>query len=343
MIDQALISVILPVRNGMPYLQQAVDSVLRQSFSSFEFLIIDDGSTDQTGSFLSSLEDPRVRILKMNGVGLANALNYGIDRCRTPFLARMDADDICDPERFQHQYEYLASHRDCVVVGSQSKVIDENDQAIGVRRFPVTNAAIRWQLAFGCPFQHPVVMLRREALLAAGSYRQDEFPAEDHALWVRMSREGSLANLNRYLLSYRIHGESISSLKAEQQLDLCGTWSADYVANQLAGIDKVAFRELYLFLATGRLPDKTNVVDLVQAYRCWCDQFVNQKDDRELAEWIAQIHQRLRWHCLKHASQSWRRPRAAWRWVRLAGAFDPEHGSITSIAGRAARKVFRNR
>src|SRR4051794_31880832 len=120
-----LISVLVPVYNGMPYLPETIESVRAQTFADFEIIALDDGSTDGTGSYLSSVADGRLRIEKLKRGGLSAALNHGLRVARAPVVARIDADDAAMPERFQLQYLYLREHPDCLALGCQSHHVNE--------------------------------------------------------------------------------------------------------------------------------------------------------------------------------------------------------------------------
>jgi glycosyltransferase involved in cell wall biosynthesis len=331
------LSVLLPVHNGYPYLPAAVESILAQSFRDFEFLVIDDGSTDETSKFLSALSDCRVHYNRLEKVGLPAALNYGLNKARTSLIARMDADDVCESERLQHQVGFLDRHQESVIVGCQSTVIDPNDDVNGERHFPVEDMAIRWQMAFGCPFQHPGVMYRREAVLAAGAYRKEEYPADDYGLWTRLAKLGQMANLDRKLLKYRVHPKSISLSLTADQTEHCSRIAADY-ACAISPIDHSAFRDLYHFLASGSCPPGRGA-QLEVAFTTWRKLFVATNADSGLGYWMSHVQRRLRWHCLERAKRGIMRPADFVHWLRMASRFDPENGTLRSIAWRALRKI----
>src|SRR5262245_16760047 len=113
------ISVLLPVRNAMPFLPETMASLWEQSFRDFEVLALDDGSTDDTPSYLASLRDPRLLVIRLNKVGLPSALNQGLELARAPIVARLDGDDVAHPDRFRLQFDYLKQHRECILLGSQ--------------------------------------------------------------------------------------------------------------------------------------------------------------------------------------------------------------------------------
>jgi len=207
------ITVLMAVYNGERHLREAVDSILQQSFGDFEFLIFDDGSTDNTRDLLRTYDDRRIRLID-NGtnLGLTRTLNRGMRIAAGEFLARQDADDVSAPERLEKQLSFLDAHRDVVMVGSWYKKIDETGQPLGDRALPSDPTDLRFCLLFYCPFVHSAVMFRRDSVLSgAGLYDETIHYAQDHDLWSRIARRDSVANLPEYLLSYRIADLSMSS------------------------------------------------------------------------------------------------------------------------------------
>ncbi len=209
------VSVLLPVYNAQRYLPAAVESVLGQTFRDFELIAVDDGSTDRSLEILRKYEaaDPRVRIISRPNAGLVASLNEALTIARGAFIARMDADDICLPHRFQRQMDYLAAHPDCVLLGSHVVIMDQDGALIG--QMPdiafghdnIDDALLRR----GWPMVHPTVMMRADALRKAGAYRAETWPYEDHDLFLRMAEVGRVENLPEVLLNYRKHSASISA------------------------------------------------------------------------------------------------------------------------------------
>ena len=218
-----LVSVVLPVRNGLPYLPASVNSILDQTYENFELIAIDDGSTDETRDWLAarSLLDNRLRFLDNRGTGLVDALNYGVSQSKGDYIARMDADDIAMPRRFERQVKFLEANPFIAVLGTQVLPIDaKGDPAGKVTALPTDPATIaNALLEKGCVFRHPTIMARREALQSMGGYRADLTYAEDFDLWLRMAERFQLANLPDVTLFYRSHPQSISNARQmEQQL-----------------------------------------------------------------------------------------------------------------------------
>lgn len=221
------ISVLLPVRNGMPYLPIAIESLLAQTFGDFEIIAIDDGSTDGTADYLRGLRDPRLRSISPGGAGLAAALNAGLVEARGRFIARQDADDWSMPERFARQAAYLDAHQDITLVATCAGYVD------GAGR-PVDNAwtrTVRSQqdpaqspdrilrlMPLTCCLTHGSVMMRAGALREAGGYDPAMVPAEDYDLWLRLLPHHKLAKLPDRLYAYRVHDEQSSTARRADQM-----------------------------------------------------------------------------------------------------------------------------
>lgn len=214
-----VVSVVMPVRNAERYLREAVESVLAQTFRDFELMVVDDGSTDGSAEVVRSFRDERVRLLPNEGEPyLAGALTYGCRQARGGLIARMDADDICLPERLARQVEFMRSNPEVGVVGSNVEWTDEQGRSATAKawRRPESHEAICAELFLRCPFCHPTVMMRREVLARLGWYEtsllkgREQYSAEDLDLWRRGAGVTMLRNLPDVLLRYRIHGQGIS-------------------------------------------------------------------------------------------------------------------------------------
>jgi len=214
------ISTVLPVYNGESYLREAVDSILGQTFTDFELIIINDGSTDGSGAILRefSSRDPRIVLIERPNGGLVLALNEGIALARADLIARMDADDVAMPERFALQYARMSAAPQLGVLGSFIRLMDREGRIIRLADYPVTEAETAQFLEQGSPVAHPAVVMRRSAVLAAGGYRRAFAHCEDYDLWLRISEKGyGIANLPEPLLNYRMHGANVSTMHREAQ------------------------------------------------------------------------------------------------------------------------------
>ena len=208
------VSVLLPVYNTERFLRQALDSLLNQTFTDFELIAVNDGSKDGSLAILEeyAARDARVRVISRPNTGIVGALNDAFAASRGEFVARMDGDDESLPDRFAAQVQYLRSHPDCVMVGTQVVTIDEDDDDVApLRGLETDHEGIdRALLTAGWPVVHPTVMMRRSALKSVGGYAQGTFPHEDHDLFLKMCEAGKVANLPDVLLRYRRHSASVS-------------------------------------------------------------------------------------------------------------------------------------
>ena len=218
--DGPYITVLMSVYNGSKYLKEAIDSILNQTFRDFEFLIIDDGSNDIiTINILKNINDERVRILTNDhNLGLVGSLNKGVMFAKGIYIARMDADDVCDPTRLAKQMEFLEAHPEVGLIGSSANQIDSRGRVIGHQIMPVSDLEMRWSAMFSNPLLHPSVMVRRN-LFDQFQYDANYFPAEDYDLWTRMMTVTQMVNIDERLLNIRIHGQSICSLNNKPQVE----------------------------------------------------------------------------------------------------------------------------
>ncbi len=216
--DEPRVSVVMPVFNGEKFLGQAIESILHQTYTDFELLIINDGSTDSSLDIAQAYTDPRVRIINNDrNRGLINTLNLGLGLAQGGYIARMDSDDLASPGRFAIQVEFLDLHSEIAVVGTWVNLIDDGDNVFSLWRMPTDSYAIREALLESCWLCHPSVMFRKKAVLAVGGYNPAALHAEDYDLWLRMSERYLLANIPQPLLGYRMHTEQVSIKKISAQ------------------------------------------------------------------------------------------------------------------------------
>jgi glycosyltransferase involved in cell wall biosynthesis len=214
------VSVVLPVRDGAEFLAVAAESILGQTLSNLELLIIDDGSQDATPAMLDRLaaSDQRIRVLRQAPLGVTAALNRGLGEAKATFVARMDADDIAAPERLARQHAALNAHPNAAAIGSGCRVIDRDGRLLGYRRPPTQPKAIRQVLLRGNCMIHPTIMLRREPVLEVGGYRASFRYCEDFDLWLRLSEHYDLINLPEPLLDYREHDRQLTWQNLEERV-----------------------------------------------------------------------------------------------------------------------------
>jgi len=202
----------MPVRDGERFLRDAIESLRRQTLRDFELIVVDDGSRDTTPAILAeiALADPRIAVVRQEPMGLVAALNRGIAGVRTPFIARLDADDISFPDRLARQVE--AAHGDPALglLGSYSEEIDEHGKVLGIRKPPMDHSSLVESLKRGNPFIHSTILVRAELVRACGGFREALAGAEDYDLWLRIAERARVANLPETLVRYRVHAQTVT-------------------------------------------------------------------------------------------------------------------------------------
>jgi glycosyltransferase involved in cell wall biosynthesis len=205
------VTVLMPVYNGEKYLREAIDSILNQTFTDFEFLIVDDGSIDNSVEIINSYQDSRINLVKNDkNEGLVYTLNRGLSLAKGEYIARMDCDDISLPERLKKQVDYLDINSEISVVGTWITIIDLKREVQINWQPPVNPLWIKWSLYFYSPLAHPSVMFRKDIIRSIGSYFSCS--AEDYELWCRTSQQYLLANIPIALLIYRQHKNSMTQI-----------------------------------------------------------------------------------------------------------------------------------
>lgn len=207
-----VVTVLMSVFNGEAYLKKTIESILDQTFSDFEFLIINDGSTDDTGAILEheAKRDTRIKVFEQDNQGLVASLNFGLRKARGQLIARIDADDIAYPLRLEKQVAYMDDHPEILVLGSAITLIDEKGRTVKEINYPTGTNKVKSAMMLGSKLAHPAVMMRREQVIQAGAYREACRHAEDYDLWLRLLEIGKIDNLDEALLYYRQHDKKIS-------------------------------------------------------------------------------------------------------------------------------------
>jgi glycosyltransferase involved in cell wall biosynthesis len=205
------ITVLMPAYNAEKYIGTAIASVLRQTFTNFELLIVNDGSTDQTVRVIRRFHDPRIVVIDQPNQGVAAALNNGLKAAKAEYIARFDADDICMPERLQVQFEFLSTHPDYFVAGSDADYIDMHNEFVFAYTSPgYTNDEIQKKKYITCPFIHSTIIFKKQAVLEAGGYNIHAHTFEDHLLWPKVLKIGKGYNLPKTLVKVRLNPGSVT-------------------------------------------------------------------------------------------------------------------------------------
>ena len=217
-----LVTVLMSVHNGEAYLSEAVESILSQTYQNFEFLIVNDASTDRSASILVEYQDARIRIIRNeHNLGLTRSLNKGLAQVKGKYVARMDADDVSYPLRLERQVTFMEQHPEVGLCGTWGKLLGLKDKYN--RTFPTNNNELQVSLLCYNPFIHPSVVLRSDVLRALDKPYDQRFRyAQDYELWTRVAERSEITNLPETLVGYRVHEGQISSHRRQEQ-DQCVT------------------------------------------------------------------------------------------------------------------------
>jgi glycosyltransferase involved in cell wall biosynthesis len=280
-VSEPRVTIVIAVRNGEDFVEEAMLSVLGQTYQALRLLVVDDGSTDGTHAVIKRLAevDERVEALANAGEpGLAGALGYAFAAVTTEYIARLDADDLAASDRIERQIAYLDDHPAVGLLGSACTVFDKNGER-GVWSLPTAPLAVRWRSLLANPFLHPTVAIRRAVLVEAKlNYDPRLRAAQDYDLWSRALRHTDGANLPAPLVRYRIHDGQMTSLRRDDQLDVHDRVAARTIRSELPGvdIDESHVRDLRaLFHGGGELP--SDPVETASLYLDLLDLFLDRR------------------------------------------------------------------
>ncbi len=217
------VSVILPVYNGGPYLATAIKSVLDQTYSQFELLIIDDGSTDTSVATIREFSDPRIILIQhTQNRKLIATLNEGLSLARGKYIARIDSDDIWnDKDKLAKQMNFLEKNPSYALVGTQGIAINNADKKLFTLRYPCTDESIRRKLLIKNCFIHSSVVFNKEIALTCQGFLPAEKHAEDYGLWLRIGEKMKFANLTDVAVHYRVNTAGVTQQNNQAQIEMC--------------------------------------------------------------------------------------------------------------------------
>ncbi len=218
--NSPLVSVIMPAYNTEKYVGQAIESILNETYKKYEFIIVDDASTDSTPTILRDFKrkDKRIIILRnKNNLGVTKSLNRALKKARGKYIARMDADDWAYPDRLRLQVDQMEKHPKVTVSGSYIEVCDKNLKVKYTRKYHLSDENIRKHIFRYSPFAHPVTIWRGD-VIKKERYDERLKISQDYELYFRVGKRGKFMNLDKPLLKLRIHGTSISATKSDFQL-----------------------------------------------------------------------------------------------------------------------------
>jgi glycosyltransferase involved in cell wall biosynthesis len=301
------VSVAMSVYNGAEYLRASIDSVLTQTFDDFEFIIVDDGSTDHSAEIIRSYTDSRIVLRQQSNQGVATALNHALRLAHGEYVARQDADDVSLPERFLKQVEFLDAHPEVAVVGTAATLIDRTGRRFSTFMPFVRHDRLVKELKRGvCPLMHGAVMLRRTALAQCGVYNPVFNWIQDVELWLRISQSHRLANMREVLYQFRKH-DSSTTYKARMDLRI---------------------RE---FGKTGKLQPQTKVED----WTAFCKRF---EGECEAGRWNDTFEAE---NLLRNAQIELARGQPLRAARRVADAVRLNPALVTDVPARVGRRVWR--
>ena len=214
------VSIIMSAYNEAAHIAQAIDSILAQTFTDFEFIIINDGSTDQTKNIIAGYKDKRIRAVERANAGLVASLNLGVQMAKAQLIARQDADDASLPNRLEQLVALFDADKNLVLAGTSMQTMDSKGNYLHDHVVLLGNRELKQELLVRSPFAHGSVMFKKDIFEQAGGYLQAEWPAEDYGLWLRMAPFGNFANIDEPLYSYRENQDGISQNNAEQQANM---------------------------------------------------------------------------------------------------------------------------
>lgn len=252
-----MVTVLLPVYNGEKYLREAIDSILTQTYTDFEFLIINDGSTDRTEEIILSYTDPRIVYVKNEqNIRLIATLNKGLKLAKGKYIARMDADDISLPHRLEKQVAYMEEHTWVGLCGSYIQTLEAGTEY--VIAYETDSDMIKFKLLFDTHFPHPAAMLRKSVLDEHNlEYEQKYIHAEDYVLWNRMAMHTGLHNIPEVLVWKRSHEGQVSIVHNDLQQDVMSGFRKELMENICGAIDEATYK-LYVDLLSGIYPENKN-------------------------------------------------------------------------------------
>jgi glycosyltransferase involved in cell wall biosynthesis len=260
--EQPLVSVIMPVYNAAPFLQKAIDSILQQTYSHFEFIIINDCSSDKSDSIIKGNHDPRIIYhIQLTNLGVVAAMNKGIDLASGKYIAVMHADDIALPQRLEKQVAALKANPSLAVIAGKSIFIDEHDEPTGATwkldEATITTTAIKAAMVKECCISHPTTMMQADVVKKYRYYSSPQhqgFAVEDYPLWLHLLSDGySIGKLDEAVLLYRVHSTSATGTYLRRKNPfLVNYYSKQFylqqrrAAGKLNAFDKVVARSMKL-------------------------------------------------------------------------------------------------
>ena len=327
------ISIVLPLYNGASYIQETMDSLLEQSFSDFELIVVDDASTDDSGKKVLRYRDSRIRYERnTHNLGMAHTRNRGLKLARGDVVVMSDQDDISMPDRLLLQYQYLHDHPECMLVGGWSRHFGG---ARGIYRYVTDYAKIRMRMLGDSQFSHPSVAFRRKLVVEHGlRYEQDYAPADDYRLLAQITARFPVANIPHEIIRYRVHDRQHSQTSADLLVQRADRVRVAYLEQILSMRLNDAQARLHAQALYPRAVDKETFLLQVAWLLQLLDRARGVFDTRELQNYFVE---RLVGTLRRSA------PSMGWQAVRLAGKLPGEFKDVKNSRPAITRALFRAR
>ncbi len=294
------VTVIMPVYNGIAHISEAIESILSQHFRDFEFLIMDDGSTDKSLDIVNSYRDSRIKLYRTeHNFGIAKTLNRGISIAQGRYIARMDCDDISHPERLHFQVDFLEKNPGIGLLGTGVRKIRKNRKSKTVL-WPSTDPEIKIDMLFQNPFFHPSIMVRT-TLLQNTVYNEKQKYAQDYGLWVSLAPQTKFANLPNTLLYYRNHEGQITKTKSELQATTARKVRQHYIRTLFPSITETELSVHHM------ISERNRTIDLNDA-KTWLEHLVELNNETRVFpdDLFRKIIARKWWNCCKNNQENTR-------------------------------------
>ncbi len=312
------VTVLMPVYNGEAFLRTAVESILRQTFTDFEFLIVDDGSTDDSREIVRSLRDPRIRLETVEkNRGTVHALNTGIALARGKYIARMDCDDISLPHRLDRQVGFMEKHPGVGVCGSGMRLVKKGKPK-NFRYQPCSDEELKITLLFNTCFFHPTVIMRTSVVEKA-LYPDNLVYTQDYNFWTRLAPTTGFANLREPLVYFREHPDQVSAKKADMQKTNARSIRRSYLRSLFSGLPS-GDQEIH-----HKIAENSRTIDLLQA-AAWLELLVdrNRRERVFPPDIFLREMSRKWWLCCRKNTHYGKEAPGIYRSSSLHGHYRPE-------------------
>ena len=319
------VSVVMAVHNGMAFLESAVGSVLSQTFADFEFIVVEDGSDDGSAEFLAGLTDPRVTVLvNETNLGLTRSLNRALGVAQGEFIARIDADDLCHPDRLARQVAALDAAPGLVATATGHRMIDDTGRVIRVADRGLDDWQIRWLLGFNPPAPHPTYCFRRVGPDGAPVLYDETFrTAQDYDLWSRLSDMGETRVLEGALLDYRRHSGAITRTRRAEQARNCAVIGRRNLAARYPGDVLTALEPLVALFACEIEADGPSVTAARQGADAMLAHDLDTAPGPEHRRWLKRMTAALLAEAVLSRGRGLRRPGVVLKFLAEAKGYLP--------------------